>query len=84
MNCLSNLKFTSPAFTLIRVHPRPSAVQNLPGMPERTPRDSVHRSSLFRFRPFGPFRPFPALAAPFPQTLKFHQTTKIYGPDNVQ
>jgi hypothetical protein len=48
MNCLlSNLRFSFPAFTLIRVHPRPSAVHNLPGW-------------------------------------KFHQTAKIYGPNNVQ
>ena len=54
------------------------------------------KSSLFRLRPFrlfrpfnpfgpfGPFGPFPAPAAPLPQACKFHQTTKIYGPNNVQ
>jgi hypothetical protein len=76
MNCPSNLKFTSPAFTLIRVHPRPSAVQNLPGIPLRPIALSSSLRSLrslrlpIPFGPFGPFRPFPALAALFPQDRK--------------
>jgi hypothetical protein len=69
MNCPSNLKSTSPAFTLIRVHPRPSAIQYLPGI---SPRHFALSSSLRSLRslrfpiPFGPFRPFPVLPAPYP------------------
>jgi hypothetical protein len=91
MNCLSNLKFTSPTFTLIRVHPRPSALQNLPSIPLRP---TASRSSLrylrtlrlptYRFRSLWSLTSFPGPCDTLPCTWKFHQTSKIYGPDNVQ
>jgi hypothetical protein len=41
MNCPSNLKFTSAAFSHIRVHPRPSAVQIFPAGISIKPRKSM-------------------------------------------
>ena len=50
MNCLSDLKFPSPAFTLIRVHPRHPRFKNLPGIPLRPTASSSSLRSLHSLR----------------------------------
>ena len=65
MNRLSNLKFNIPTFTLIRVHPRPSALQASHCVSPR-PAQFLAFSAFFAvIYPFR-FRPFPALAVLFP------------------
>jgi hypothetical protein len=68
MNCPSNLKFNFPAVSPIGVHSCSFVV----------------RSSFLRFRPFRSLPSFPGPPGTSPHARKFHQTPKIYGPDNVQ
>ena len=64
MNCPSNLKFNFPTFTLIRAHPRPSAVEKSsrhPTAPHGVPQFLAffHTPDTFRLSTNNPRIPVP-------------------------